>query len=164
MVSKQTKRINSIQDQDMQISATQTPVITLLGNILELKNGISEIQDYLDPETEAVPLPLGVMGQIMVQQLQAESGVLVHHAERLRHKQADSWELARHSSALGNKVAALVALSNMIAQLPSYNLQAHVMAVKLTERVIESCRQIETVLKSITSTAAVVSKSKLQTA
>lgn len=145
----------------MQINASHIPVTTLLGNILELKNGISEIQDYLDPETEAAPLPLGVMGQIMVQQLQAESGVLAHHAERLRSKQADGWELARHSSVLGNKVATLVTLAKMIGQLPSYNLQAHVMAVKLTERVIERCQQIEVALKSIKSTAAVVSKPKL---
>jgi hypothetical protein len=140
-----------------------TPIQNLLGNILELKNGISEIHDYLDPASETAPLPLGLMGQIMAQQLSAEGNVLAFHAEQLKTRKSNEWELARHSSVLRNKVSLLITFATIITQLSTADFKIQSTAAKLSQRVIERCQQVEDALEAVTS-AAVISRRTLQNA
>jgi len=139
----------------------QAPISNLLGNILELKNDIYEMQDYLDPTSNAGERPLGVMGQIMAQQLYAESNVLAFHAEQLTAKKHNEWELARHSSVLKNKVALLVTFAGILSQLAVPDARIKATTAKLSRRIIARCQQVEEAIAAVISTA-VVSHKKLQ--
>jgi hypothetical protein len=140
------------------------PIENLLGNVLELKNDIYQIQDFLDPAGETAPLPLGAMGRIMAQQLYAETNVLAYHAEQLKSKKTSEWEMARHSSVLKNKVALLSTFASIISQLSAADGKIQKTMGGLSGRVITRCGKLEEMIEGITAAALVVSNRKLVTA
>lgn len=138
---------------------TDLPIQNLLGSVIELRNDVSEIRHYLNrgiAKNDKIYLPLGAMGQIMVRQLQTESNVLADQVEKLD-ASASSWNMTQHFLTLNRKVALLMTLAGMIAQLPSATPKARATAGHLARRVIEQCVRLERIIEAAAAAAAVVS-------
>lgn len=135
-------------------------VLKLLGSIIELKDDISEMRHYLNRPVAcdgAISLPLGIMGQIMVHQLETESNVLADHASLLE-TESEGWGMAQQSSSLHKKIDLLMTLAGVIAQLPSPSLKTQAIACHLSRRVVEQCYRVEHVLEEAVASATLVSQ------
>lgn len=134
-------------------------ILKLMGSIIELKDDVSEMRHYLNCPIAcdgAVLLPLGIMGQIMAQQLETESNVLADQATLLE-TEPEGWNVAQHSSMLHKKIDVLMTLAGVIKQLPSPDLKTQAIASHLSRRVVEQCGRVEDMLEAAVAGAAVIS-------
>jgi hypothetical protein len=131
----------------------------------ELMVEIIEIKVYLaEPVMDGnhAALPLGVMGEVMSSELEQELNGLLEQAHYMtREKGVDNWEKLKTSIYLHKKIAMLVTITRIIAQLPAASAQARFAAIALTERIAEQCKKIDAVLNALVSESINIDEPKL---
>lgn len=97
-------------------------------------------------------LPLGIMGEVMSAELEQESAGLLEQAHYMtREKGVSNWDKLKTSMYLHRKIAMLVTLTRIIAQLPAASAQASNAVFLLTDRIAEQCKKIDAVLNVLVS-------------
>lgn len=131
----------------------------------ELMVEILEIKVYLaEPLSEEgmAMLPLGIMGEVMSSELEQESTGLAKQAHYITaEKGVDSWERLKASMYLHRKIAMLATLTRIIEQLPAASVQAKCAVIRLTGRIAQTCRNIDSVLDVLVSESINTPETKL---
>lgn len=139
------------------MSEALSPELTLRLNerMEELMVEIIEIKIYLAEPLSAegrAMLPLGIMGEVMSAELEQESAGLLEQAHYMtREKGVSNWDKLKTSMYLHRKIAMLVTLTRIIAQLPAASAQASNAVFLLTDRIAEQCKKIDAVLNVLVS-------------
>ena len=121
----------------------------------ELMVEIVEIKIYLaEPLTAEgrALLPLGIMGEVMSAELEQETAGLLEQAHYItKEKGVSSWDKLKTSMYLHRKIAMLVTLTRIIAQLPAASAQASSSVFQITERIADKCKKIDVLLNTLVS-------------
>ena len=127
----------------------------------ELMVEIIEIKVYLaEPLTQEGLdlLPLGIMGEVMSCELEHETSGLVEQVHYIaREKNVSNWDRMKASMYLHKKIAMLVTLTRIIAQLPATSAQARLSVMNITERIAAKCNNMDAVLNALVSESINVS-------